>query len=577
MAEPTGGSTGPTSPPQGEVETSSTTNTKFIEGTLLLADSLAGAVTSSTESEANLANALSDYADRLDDTGRHKKALVAVKDCVKMFEALYNAVPATLPDDSDRKTLVFAAMHTIGQLYKVLHHAHPAKYGKGLVQVLNEHNKLLCKEGRDAEALPLIEESVRVYKTLYHARPEENEEALARILHCYSNQLRKNNQNDEALAAIRESVDIFKVLHQSHSTYHLQLADALRHRSSLVLEAGNVADSLDLIAENVQIFRDMYQADPLLHRLDLATALAHYSDVLATQGKPDQALAEIEEGVRVLKAFHNDQNRPEEDEEHLARALLLLSRRLSDTGKKQDALKAIEESVQMLRALNEQSSRRHAPHLAEALVALSQRLSEDDKQEIAKDAVEESVKIYWKLYETNHRLSNVGEHLRAMATAKQRVYVLKFLSNADSHHATKLAPKLAAALITYADHVLQAGDEDYARSLTSQGVEIYKDLHRSDPAKYRASLAQALLNYSSLLSEADDDNQAEALAAMEESIPILLSLHRARPEDHKKGLLQALYHAVHLLDPDGEYKDTSAERNSDKRSGSARGSKRRRF
>ncbi|GAA3868520.1 hypothetical protein GCM10022227_27650 [Streptomyces sedi] len=227
---------------------------------------------------------------------------------------------------------------------------------------------------------------------------------LGEGLNDLSNRLADAGEHAEALAAVAEAVEIYRGLADADAPREIhrpQLARCLSNLSVRLEKTGRHEEALAAIMEAVEIRREPTEHRDL-HRADLATVLNNLSNSLAESGQGGEALAAITEAVglwRELVDRRADTHRP-----GLAMGLNNLSNRLGEQGRYEEALAAITEAVGLYREMDSEAATGARPLLATGLHNLAIRLGALDRRAAALSMLDEAIALRRQLVDGGHRL-----------------------------------------------------------------------------------------------------------------------------------------------------------------------------
>ncbi|MGO9899059.1 MAG: tetratricopeptide repeat protein [Solirubrobacteraceae bacterium] len=335
----------------------------------------------------------------------------------KELHALHDAIP-------DRSLLLgsFAVDLTtrLVSLYRPLAEAAPDAFLPDLATSLNNQSARLSGLGRLEEALPAVEEAVKILQGLAAADPDAFLPRLAMSLNNQSARLSGLGRPEEALAAIEQAVEIWRGLAAAHPDAFLpDLAASLSSQSGCLSGLGRREEALAAVEEAVKILQGLAAADPDAFLPELARSLNSQSGCLSGLGRREEALAAVEEAVKIrreLVAASPDAFLPE-----LPGSLNNQSIRLSELGRREEALAVIEEAVKIQRGLAAAHPDAFLPELAMFLSNQSAVLSGLERREVALKAIEEALHLVLPMLElANYFLPDAG--LRLMQTYLSRCY-----------------------------------------------------------------------------------------------------------------------------------------------------------
>ncbi|KAF8337928.1 uncharacterized protein EI90DRAFT_3118383 [Cantharellus anzutake] len=411
----------------------------FIEESVELQRQL---VTTRASCTPNLAASLNNLYSALSKLGQHSKALPIIEEGVKLCRQLV-AVHSELfiSDLAYRSTIYMTHFLTSGGILRRSHRSGKA-FSFGASWLLFTQ----CHTSHHSEALPIIEESVKLCRQLVAVHPELYIPNLAGSLNNLFGVLSNLGRHSEALPPIEAAVKLRRQLVALHpesytpdlailqrqlaavhpGSYTPDLANSLNHLFHALSKVGRHSEALSSIEEGVKLLRQLVAAHPESYTPDLAaslnnlykalsglgrhseglpfiensvklcpTSLSNLYDALSELGRHSEALPFIKESIglrRQLAAVHPESHNP-----YLATSLNNLCRTLSDLGRHSEALSSIQESVELLRQLVIIHPGLHTPNLATSLSHLYNALSKLGRHSEALLFIDESVKLFRQL------------------------------------------------------------------------------------------------------------------------------------------------------------------------------------
>jgi tetratricopeptide (TPR) repeat protein len=254
---------------------------------------------------ARAAALLNNLANRLRDLGRHKEALTAAEQAVRLCRAL---APAR-----------------------------PDAFTPNLARSLHSLATMLSDVGRPEEALTVSEEAVRLYRALVASRREAFTRDLAALLNNFANNLNALGRREEALTVVEEAVRVYRGLAATRpDACTPDLAGSLNNLANILRALGRRKEALTAAEEAVCLGHALASARPDAFTPDLALWLHNLAIMLSDLGRREEALAAAESAVGHYRALA--EARPDVFTSKLALALNNLANRLSDLGRRADAL-----------------------------------------------------------------------------------------------------------------------------------------------------------------------------------------------------------------------------------------------
>lgn len=180
-----------------------------------------------------------------------------------------------------------------------------------LADSLNEYGRILSHLGRHREALAASGESIEIMGGLAREAPEAYDQGLAAALHRLNDGLRAFGQyDDEAAAAVREALDIRRNSAsetEDEALPGISLLESLIDASGMFMWLKEYDQALILSEEAVAVARAEVEARdeeiPKKILFDLADALNHYGRQLDQAGKPGEARPILEEAVAIFRTL----------------------------------------------------------------------------------------------------------------------------------------------------------------------------------------------------------------------------------------------------------------------------------
>ncbi|MEU8901368.1 DUF3856 domain-containing protein [Nocardia sp. NPDC048505] len=431
---------------------------------------------------ANLAGALSQWANRLHRVGRRDDAVTAATESVTLFRELRGR------HDNLSSHLAIALGSLAQQLGDV---------------------------GRRDEGMAAASEAVAIARTLHDTHPDVYPMLLGSCLYAMATRLHALGRPDEALAAVTETVDIYR---------RLEAADPVEHRGRLAVCLTNLAAQLDELGrwdeclaaaiESVELHRRMVETRTDGVQQNLATCLNNLAIWLGQTGRNDEALQAATEALtlqRKLARRHPDYYAPA-----VALALDCTARQLHALGRSEEALAAAVEAVEII---GEQARSRPELYVAErgsALNTLATQLNVAGRYESAAAAAADALDIFRNrvadhpeafrrnLAKTldNYalQLAALGRRDEALAAATEAVDLHRELAMTRPE---AIQPDLAKSLHGYADILWHAARRDEALQALSEAIDIQRALALSRPRPYLPELIDLLETRGSWLRDLD--------------------------------------------------------------------------
>ncbi|KAF7971922.1 hypothetical protein HWV62_19439 [Athelia sp. TMB] len=340
-----------------------------------------------------LTNSLIVLSNHLSDLGRHREALAAIQEAVRLLRTLaaerpqaFNAVLAgslnnlsvDLSSHGRREEALAAIQEAVG-LRRALAAERPDAFNAVLAESLNNLSVDLSSHGRHEEALVAIQEAVGLRRALAAERPAAFNAVLASSLNNLSVDLSSHGRHEEALAAIQEAVGLRRALAAERpQAFNDHLAESLNNLSNRLSDHGRHEEALAAIQEAVGLRRALAAERPEAFNAALAESLNNFSAELSDHGRHEEALVVNQEAVGLRRALAAE--RPAAFNANLADSLFNLSFKFSRLGRHEEALGAIEESVTLHRVLAAERPKVYTSKLSEALRKFSQYLSASGRE-----------------------------------------------------------------------------------------------------------------------------------------------------------------------------------------------------
>ena len=444
--------------------------------------------------QADLANALDNLGNRLDEVGRYEEALDAAQEAIPLRRALAADNPAAHQDGLTRALgnlgvrlgrvgrygeALDAAQEAV-PLFRALAADSPAAHQADLANALTNVGVLLGRVGRYGEALDAAQEAVTLFRTLAADNPAAHQADLARALDNLGNRLDEVGRYEEALDAAQEAVPLFRALAADNPAAHqADLARALDNLGVRLDEVGRYEEALDAAQEAVPLYRALAADNPAAHQADLARALDNLGVRLDEVGRYGEALDAAQEAVPLRRALATDN--PAAHQDSLARALGNLGNRLGRVGRYEEALDAAQEAVTLFRALAADNPA-HQDSLARALDNLGIRLDEVGRYGDALDAAQEAVTLFRALA-ADSPAAHQADLARALANLGYRL---------------DRVGRSAEALDTRTEFVR------HYRALALADPGLYRDQYRSRLAALRKEFDQKGMQYEAIMHDLAD-------------------------------------------------------------------------
>ena len=243
-----------------------------------------------------------------------------------------------------------------------------------------------CAEIDSDTALAMADKAIEASRTSPDA---SSKVVLAGALLAKSKILSSNGQNDIACSLSTEAVTLFRSASRDRHVFSLLLAHALFTNSHQLSEANRKGESYMTIHETVEIWQMVQISSPVASKRPLAWALlelAKYRQRGADKQKLRKELEIVETAVSMFREVSPL------DYAGLAEALYLYADRMLELDKNRDAATYAEESVQYFREAREDSPQKYALDLIFSLSLASSCLActerSVDARMYAKQAVE---------------------------------------------------------------------------------------------------------------------------------------------------------------------------------------------
>ncbi|WP_344105026.1 tetratricopeptide repeat protein [Myceligenerans crystallogenes] len=335
---------------------------------------------------------------------------------------------------------------------------------------------VLVNQGRAADALADMRESVKIRRRLAQHRPDAFERRLAYSLSNLSHALAAVGESAEALATAQEAL-------------------ALRQRAVRKAAVAGRDDAIGL-------------------RYELAWSLSGVGVLLSEQGRPHEAQSVEEEALAIRRDLADDV--PERYREMLATSCSNLGVTYSRLGRFGDALRLETEAVEIRRDLAASSFGYHRMYLARSLSNLGVRYSDMGRTEDALEPTQEAVAILRRLVREDRRryladlaasLANLGATFTDLSRAQDAVGPLHeavgALRELAREHPNRYLPPLASALTALAVALGEQRRHVSAAASAREAVMIRDRLASVDQRRFGDDLARSV----------------RVLAALEEALP----------------------------------------------------------
>ncbi|MFE2295351.1 tetratricopeptide repeat protein [Streptomyces sp. NPDC059452] len=311
------------------------------------------------------------------------------------------------------------------------------------------------------------------------------------------------------------------------------------------------ADALHHAEEVVRSRRGDAERDLGASLPDLAAALSSLSALRAKAGDRKGAVTAAQEAVELYRKL--DEERPGGGFlPELAGALHELSNRLSATGDHDGALPPAKEAARTYAELGGKRPGHFQAELALAMGALGDRIADTGDRATAAPFAKQSVRLQRELVEEEQpgasvpalaayllsyatHLVGAGEPVEAVPQAEEAVGLLRGLATQDPE---AFRPRLAAALHALGNHRAAVSDTSGAIEATREALALLRELAVPEPAVFHPDLASVLNDLAGHLDKAEDP--AAALRAAEEAVALHRELAAEDPESFRPGLAAAL-------------------------------------
>jgi tetratricopeptide (TPR) repeat protein len=415
--------------------------------------------------DADLAKSLDLLGTRLGRLGRHKDALVAAQEAVRLHRRIARKSPARQRD---------------------------------LATSLTNLGVRLGAAGRRKKALAVTEEAVGLTRRLAADNPALKPE-LAMSLNNLGLYLREMGRLREALAVSEESVGIARGFAAEDPSLQLDLAMALDNLGTDLALLGRHQEALEAAQEAARMYWQIMPGNPALEP-ERARVLSNLGNRLAELSRHRESLTATEEAVRMYRQLARDN--PAAFRPELARSLNVLGVRLGEVGRLPDALTANSEAVALYRQLATDNPAVR-PDLAGSLSNLSVRMGEHGRHLEALAAAEDAVALWRRLDRDNlafqvglaTSLNNLGVQLgrlsrrqEAKVATEQSVRLYRQLAKDNP----ALQPDLAKSLGNLGNDFHQLGLRQEALAAAQESVGHWRTLARREPAQYELTYKREL-------------------------------------------------------------------------------------
>ncbi|KAF8327570.1 uncharacterized protein EI90DRAFT_2927920 [Cantharellus anzutake] len=387
-------------------------------------------------------------------------------------------------------------------LYRCLFSVNSSFYTPHLAKSLHSLHKALSNLGQHLEALPFIEECVKIQCQLVGIDPGSHTPDLAislRNLYLALSGL-------EALPFMAECVKIRRQpVGVNPGSYTPDLAISLNSLYVALSNLGRHSEALPFIEECVKIRCQLVDVNLGSYTPDLAMSLRNLYLALSGLGRHSEALPFMEECVKIrrqLVGINPGSHTPD-----LAISLNSLYVALSNLGRHSEALPFIEESVKLRCQLVAVHPGSYTSDLALSLNNLRNALSKLGRHSEGLPFIEESIKLYCQLVIVDPgtytpdlamslrnlylTLSNLGRHLEALPFIEECV---KFWHQLVGINPGSYTPDLAMSLNNLYNALSNLGRHSEALPFIEEGVNIWHQLVGINPGVYTPKLAKSVKN-----------------------------------------------------------------------------------
>jgi tetratricopeptide (TPR) repeat protein len=305
---------------------------------------------------------------------------------------------------------------------------------------------------------------------------------------------RNAGRHEDALAAIREAVELRRQLAEDDPATAPELANSLNTLAAVLHQTGQVEDALPVAEEAVAVYHRLRESDPDAFTSNYAMAVNNLGTALLHLGRAADSVAPGREAVRAVRALlptDPDQYRP-----RLVATLMNLGNALAESGQAEDGLTTTRQALELLRELAAADPDAHQHDLSQTLLNYGWRLAQNDQLAEALAITTESVAC--------------DRALAAVNPIGYRPALARSLNNLGNLYARLLRP------------------ED-ALTATREALLIWRELAEQNPTADRHWLAKSLTNLSIRLSQVDDGDAGEAIAAATEALDIFGALAEHNP------------------------------------------------
>lgn len=310
---------------------------------------------------APLALALQNLSGQLISLGRAPEALPSAQESVDLRRILAAEQPAAHNEHLARVlmnlSMCLAAVDQLQEALMVIQEAvelyraliveqpveqrmgQPTEHSAGLAGALLNLSNYLPGLGRANEALPAIEEAVKLRRTLVAEQLAQGNvkvtaacnQELAKALNNLSLLLSQFDRHQEALETAEKAVELYRdVVYECPGPYQADLANALGHISRRLSKLGQCKEALGAVGEAVDLYRDLAAKNPVMHRGTLARFLEQFSRQLLHFGRLEEASSALLEAIEIFRDLATEQ--PEKFKPPLLVSLCTLAKVLNESG-----------------------------------------------------------------------------------------------------------------------------------------------------------------------------------------------------------------------------------------------------
>jgi tetratricopeptide (TPR) repeat protein len=274
------------------------------------------------ECRPQLAVALANYGNQLENTGRRTEALEAAQEAVDIHRGLEGTDLADPPRFAFALDGLGARLMAVGQEqaalkafsssvaeYRKLTDEAPQTHRPGLARALTNLGTAHFRFRHGVEALRFTEEAVEIRRDLVRLNSQAHNADLTLSLLNYAGRLSDVGRDEEAVAAAEEAVKCARRLYRADSVaYEAVLTHALANHGAVLAHVAP-EDAVTSLREAVERYERLVLVDDG-HEAPLNTARSNLRVLGATDRPQTPAASDAEvvnaynEGVRLVKAGH---------------------------------------------------------------------------------------------------------------------------------------------------------------------------------------------------------------------------------------------------------------------------------